>query len=252
MKIVMKNGQFFFGKKSNDFPNIFQFEISTLACFDSEVLHSKACIQLGFKLDSDLPIKHDGTKTLQQGLKNLLSSESPVEKNISLHCSDGQIVKCHKTILIARSEAFLPMVKDNNNVIKIKDFSSNAAKAFVAFLYTDEIPSREEDGAHRLIYDLFKMGDKYRVEYIKEKCERSLVLDTSVDMLPEVLVASFKFDAKELFNVTMKRVCDNLDLCQKMPEWDEVNKHNDLMNKILKFAVSGQKKKEYREYKSRR
>ena len=127
--------------------------------------------------------------------------------------------------------------------INIREFSSNVVEAFVKFLYTDEIPSTEaEFTKDRLIFDLFKMGDKYKVEILREKCEKSLIRETNVDMLPEVLVASFFCKSEALLDITMDRVCTNVDLCTKMPEWDEVTKHPEVMTKMFTFSVKNRKR----------
>jgi hypothetical protein len=75
-------------------------------------------------------------------LKSLWYDEG--SKDFSIICNDGEIIKVHKFVLIARSKVYCNMFKsinDNDKLIKIEDFSERSSitlKIFYKYLYYDE------------------------------------------------------------------------------------------------------------------
>eukprot|EP00092_Neocalanus_flemingeri_P022973 GFUD01024905.1.p1 GENE.GFUD01024905.1~~GFUD01024905.1.p1 ORF type:complete len:298 (+),score=60.61 GFUD01024905.1:42-935(+) len=94
----------------------------------------------------------------------------------------GEVFKCHKTILCARSTVFKKMLSGEtfenlNRVVTIEDASAEAVKEMLKYIYTGEIP----DKLDVVELDLLHLATKYLLDTLKLACGESIVsnLDNS-------------------------------------------------------------------------
>ncbi|GBM74413.1 hypothetical protein AVEN_203872-1 [Araneus ventricosus] len=74
--------------------------------------------------------------------------------------------QAHKAVLRARSSELTGMLKDNPESIELGNYRDGIVRRFLQFLYTDSV----EDLYCQVAIDLYKMADKFKVEFLKKKC----------------------------------------------------------------------------------
>lgn len=87
---------------------------------------------------------------------------------------EGQSIMAHKSVLAHHSEVFRSMLtldtkERNEGIIEITDTDASSFKAFIKYLYTNEI-----DSIHSLADDLIILADKYDVVSLRRECENYL------------------------------------------------------------------------------
>lgn len=93
-------------------------------------------------------------------------------KDIKLVIGNSSVL-AHKLVLATRSKVFRSMFTHNTrenqrNTIEMNDVSSKAVKAFIKYLYVEEVDVLEE------VDTLLMLADKYDVQCLKRRCENYL------------------------------------------------------------------------------
>lgn len=114
---------------------------------------------------------HDNTKRQWDWLSGIYQDDS--FKDVKFLIGD-QIIMAHKSVLAFHSEVFRSMLtldteERKKGVIQIKDCNAPAFKAFIKYLYTEEIDNIED-----VADDLLVLGDKYDVQCLRKRCEKYL------------------------------------------------------------------------------
>lgn len=114
-------------------------------------------------------------------------------------------VKAHKFILASRSPVFEAMffglMKETNQVIKLEDVSSDTFRAFLRFLYTDDV-----DLNFQVAEELVYTAHKYRVTKCVEICSNFLLDNINDDNALKYLQIATLLDLSDLEAAAIKHI----------------------------------------------
>lgn len=153
-------------------------------------------------------VEHDGTSRYSRKL-------FPELYDVVIETEDGRKLRCHKCILVARSEYFHSMF--------VSDWIESAGSGFLRlpvthdvlevvldYLYTDEVDDAQKmadvDFAGRVLI----VADQLLLKRLKTICESALANMVTLKNVAELLQFSFTYRAEQLQNVCMEFVCINL------------------------------------------
>jgi len=169
----------------------------------------------------------------------------PELSDISIACKDGNTLPVHKFILSAFSPIFRAMFSHDNFIenlegsITIDDFEPNIVKAFVSFLYTQNVPYNSN-------YEkLFLIADKYKVKSLGKHCLKVLMKDITTKNACRLLMRMKEFDMlseKELVNPVIGFLYRHLSQCRLEPEYKGIRADAELLGLILDQSIAGQKR----------
>lgn len=111
---------------------------------------------------------------------------------------DNKLIHAHKIILKIRCEHFRSMFQDpweeaSKDTVEITQFSYTVYRAFLQYLYTDEV-----DLAPSNAIGLLDLANSYFEQQLKRHCERIIKRGITVDNAAVLYAAAIKFEAKEL------------------------------------------------------
>jgi hypothetical protein len=156
--------------------------------------------------DTDLtgsPTSGSRGQNLLSDLSSLLNySLHLIDPDITLIAKDGS-VRCHKFILIARSDVFRAMFDHDcderrTGTITMIDATADVLRELVHFLTSDEVRNMNK---HAI--DLFVLADKYNITKLKHDCETHISQnvndETSIRLLDLCRTIRSKVIEKSLF-----------------------------------------------------
>lgn len=143
-------------------------------------------------------------------------------------CNNEQSIRCHKCILIARSEYFRNMfmgswVESNSAKIQLP-IDLDLAQIIIDYLYSDEIQmewihsnsssstsikSRNERETE-VLFNIFILSDQLLVERLKNLCEFKLTNLVNLKNVAEILEFSNEYEARQLKEFCMEFISCNL------------------------------------------
>lgn len=134
--------------------------------------------------------------------------ESRIQTDVTIKTNDKEI-KCHKFVLL-RSDVFgamlnSGMMETQEGIIEITDIDHNVLEELIRYLYCDEIPEINE-----MALDLMMAGDKYQIKDLVDSCAKHLMTHLTLENFSDVLITADLLNMKELKDVTIKFINDNL------------------------------------------
>ncbi|KAL3201432.1 hypothetical protein MRX96_012479 [Rhipicephalus microplus] len=113
-------------------------------------------------------------------------------------CVEGRIIHVHKAVLKIRCEHFrsmfqAPWDEDEKDTIDVTTFPYAVYKAFLQYLYTDEVDLPPEDAI-----GLLDLANSYCEAQLKRHCERIIMHGVLVENVAMLYAAAIKFEAKDL------------------------------------------------------
>mmetsp|Transcript_9778 Transcript_9778/g.8611 ORF Transcript_9778/g.8611 Transcript_9778/m.8611 type:complete len:109 (-) Transcript_9778:53-379(-) len=88
-----------------------------------------------------------------------------------------------------------PMREGYEDSIVIEDVTYDCFKAFLQFLYTDEVPAlREKDIDVEMVIELMSIADQYLVNQLKILCEKTIERNIKVKNVIFMLNEAYKRD----------------------------------------------------------
>ena len=167
--------------------------------------------------------------------------------DVTITCKHGQALYAHKAILAAKSQVKLSNVPERRCIhllagndhfciclfqyfrnmfstnfkenrsgeVKIGDFDVKTMRSLITYLYTDNIPTDEQE----LDIELMKASDLYGELALKLACESAVIKRLNLDEALKILVISFKHEAPDLKRATLALVCDHIEFVKEMDEW---------------------------------
>ncbi|CAE7331339.1 BPM1 [Symbiodinium pilosum] len=158
-------------------------------------------------------------------------------------CSDvqfmiqGEVINAHSPVLCARSEVFeaqltTGMKESVSKVIEITDCDLATFKAFLQFIYTDNLASADElcsstneddDSTSKLsrVQALLAVSHKYQVVRLQLWCEMQLCKELTASAVCGILCQAHLHQAKELEKACLNYIKDNMAEVVKMPSYAE-------------------------------
>lgn len=122
-------------------------------------------------------------------------------KDCELHTNDGEILKCHKVLLLARLPIFEGMFSRNMGasrsfIVKIPDFNKQTMNQLLRFVYNLPIENLNE-----IAHDLILVSEQYQNEALKRICIGSLIeILNKENVLRSLIIASETNGTESLFH----------------------------------------------------
>lgn len=113
-------------------------------------------------------------------------------------CVEGKIIYAHKAILKIRCDHFRSMFQspwdeDEKDTVDVATHSYNVYKAFLEYLYTDQVDLSPEDAI-----GLLDLSNYYCESQLKRHCERIIRHGIMVENVAMLYAAAIKYDGKDL------------------------------------------------------
>ncbi|CAL1284116.1 unnamed protein product [Larinioides sclopetarius] len=131
----------------------------------------------------------------------------------------------HKAVLRARSSELAEMLKANPEAITLDNYRDDIIRRFLLFLYTDCV----EDLYCQVAIDLYKMANKYKVEFLKKKCSRFLEKNCDAKNVSQLLLLADNFQDLPLKIHFMKYIVAHDEEVFNTDEWQEFVDNNWLL-----------------------
>ena len=147
--------------------------------------------------------KRSITDNLRQAFDDVATSDLTIDV-------EGKSIYVHKAILKLRSQYFNTMFQkqradNSHSAIKHEQFCYNVYRTFLEYLYTDEIHLAEEN-----IHELLELAVTYSDSVLRDRCIRLSKSGIKIDNVVSLYSISIKHDLKELEQLCMNFVVNNL------------------------------------------
>uniref|UniRef100_A0A0K0FI14 Speckle-type POZ protein (inferred by orthology to a human protein) n=1 Tax=Strongyloides venezuelensis TaxID=75913 RepID=A0A0K0FI14_STRVS len=200
------------------------FEIFYLFCDDEYVADVSEATHIGGPLNIFL-----------NGMSKMLNSSEYFDCVIKVRDSE---INVHKCIIATGSEVLRSTLKNQStehksNVIEINDFSLEAVKEMVSYLYTGRSPKINE-----IAIEMLEIAEKYKLEGLKMIAAESLFKILSVKNVCEYLEKSELCSAEILKEFCIRYIYLNAEEVVKSEKWKRIfNLYPLLVARILNVAV---------------
>lgn len=135
---------------------------------------------------------------------------------------DGEKIKAHKTVLLARSAYFTTMFNSDmretaSGEIEVPDVDPDAFRGLLEYLYGGVRPKSMD----KIAMNLFVIADKYGLMNLRDICESSIISNLGAGTVVDALVLADKYDREELLSRAKVVFKANLNLVQRSKECRE-------------------------------
>uniref|UniRef100_A0A0E0MHF7 BTB domain-containing protein n=1 Tax=Oryza punctata TaxID=4537 RepID=A0A0E0MHF7_ORYPU len=210
-----------------------------------ENLDKSPCIKDdGFTIRCDITVEGPpfvvGVKPSALGwhLGDLLGDTETADVSVDVGVGGGEeTFAAHRYVLAARSlvfkaQLFGPMKVDNGAAIRVDDMHADVFRAFLHFIYTDELPPGEMDGddASIMAQHLLVAADKYDLPRLKLICENKLSMSLDVGTAATTLALAEQHGCHDLKEVVLRFI--------KLPSNMEAVKCSDGFKHLLESCPS--------------
>jgi len=140
--------------------------------------------------DQSLPVQND--------LLKLLENQTNADVTFSVQ---GEKIKAHKLILLARSEYFANMFKSEmveniTNEVEVPDVDPLVFKGLLEYLYSGKPPKN----LYKISLDLLVVADKYGMDEVKDLCMKNLYDRVSDKNVVDALLVAHKLGNEDLMS----------------------------------------------------
>ncbi|XP_047125395.1 inhibitor of Bruton tyrosine kinase isoform X1 [Hydra vulgaris] len=172
-----------------------------------------------------------------QKLKNL--------SDVTIKCCDGVTIKCHKCILVVRSEYFQNMLSNEwlESSFVNMNIPSNILLPILNFIYTDE-PWKNVPDDINYIGEVMVCADHFLLVRLKQICELSLAKKVSLKNAPELFQFACNFNSSQLKEFLAEFISLNLAYYLEARLLEDIDlEHLKELSIVYKKMVSGMKER---------
>lgn len=178
-----------------------------------------------------LSVDGDDYLTVAQSLKK--EFDSPEISDLKF-LVDGKCIYVHKALLKIRCEHFRALLNETDeDVIEIHQFSYLVYRAFLEYLYTDNINLPPEDAI-----GLLDLATFYRETRLKRLCQETIKRGISEENAITLLSAAVKYEARDLEEFCFKFCVNHLTAVTQTQAFADMD-HDLLKNFISKASRYG-------------
>ena len=175
------------------------------------------------------------TDNLRQAFDDVVTSD------LTIHVG-GKYIYVHKAILKLRSKYFRSMFQEqcaenNQSVIEHEQFSYHVYRAFLEYLYTDQIHLRAEN-----IHELLDLAVTYSDSVLRDRCIPLLKSGVKIGNVVSIYSTSIKHDLKELEQFCVKFVMNNFNSMVQTLQTSEFSKQDAFTTQSLIKAAKAFKR----------
>ncbi|GAB6029092.1 RCC1 and BTB domain-containing protein 2 [Chamberlinius hualienensis] len=151
---------------------------------------------------------------------------------------EGKFVHVHKAILKIRCEHFRSMfqdhwAEDSKEVVEIKQFTYAVYRAFLQYLYTNEVDLSPHDAI-----GLLDLANSYCEYQLKRQCQQMIKRGITVENAALLYAASIKYEAKDLEEFCFRFAVNHLTAVVQTEAFSQLDEST-IKGFILKAAVEG-------------
>lgn len=152
-----------------------------------------------------------------------------------------QSLMAHKCVVAASSSVFKEALEQDKGITtividKVVDFKT--IKAFVKYLYTHEIDNIEENASGLLVAAIL-----YKVESLKEKCERYICRNLDASNVVDYMILSYVNSLDNLGNAALNGLLlYYLDAVERSGDLKKLNEYPRFANSIMSYVNDHKKK----------
>ncbi|XP_076633725.1 RCC1 and BTB domain-containing protein 1-like isoform X1 [Colletes latitarsis] len=196
-----------------------------------------ACVRYAWPSVMHRPLVLDNTweGNLIDDLKEAF--DDPATSDLTIQVQEKAIC-VHKSILKIRCHYFRTMFQDhwienNQNIIKHEQFSYDVYKAFLKYLYTDEIvlpPGNE--------LELLHLADAYSEDQLKRRCIQMIKQEMTIMNVMFLYSTAVKYNEKELEECSFTFALSRMTSVVQTPNFAKLDETT-VKNFIIKAAQAG-------------
>lgn len=157
------------------------------------------------------PITHIATPPLSAPpsyMASLFGQKSLADVTIVL--SNRRKLDAHRVVLAMRSDVFKSMLssrmaESNTNQIVIDDCEPKTVRAFIQYLYTDQLPANSSED---MLSQLLGMANKYQVPALEQACIGPIRRKLNSDNVLEILELATLYGASDLRRAALDHLAD--------------------------------------------
>ncbi|KAM3935649.1 RCC1 and BTB domain-containing protein 2 isoform 1-T1 [Leptodactylus fuscus] len=143
---------------------------------------------------------------------------------------DEKYIHVHKVLLQIRCEHFRSFLHDSNeDVIEMNQFSYPVFRAFLEYLYTDNISISPEDAI-----GLLELATLYRENRLKQLCQQTIKQGICEENAVVLLSAAVKYDAQDLEDFCFRFCINHMTMVTQTDAF--ANMDNDLLKIFINKA----------------
>uniref|UniRef100_A0A1E1WJI1 BTB domain-containing protein n=1 Tax=Pectinophora gossypiella TaxID=13191 RepID=A0A1E1WJI1_PECGO len=244
MNIDKKNGIVYLPKDLKELQFSKQKEMSqnyitTYSFTDLDVdalMDRKLYIAISFSDIEDKGIKQEVIDHVKVNHDFSILMTDPICTDFVIESADGDKFRVHKVLLLAHSEVFKAMLKEDtaesqNNYVKLVDVCTDDLRGILEFVYTGTI--KDIDAAN--FFNLLMLADQYNLKGLRELAQYTLSQQLCTDNALEVLVVADMYNSDILKQTTLKFIKKNV-ASLKSSTFKEI-KNADLIRELCEYIV---------------
>lgn len=184
-----------------------------------------------------IPMKLDISDTSRVNDSLQQAFDDPVTSDLKI-CVEGKVINVHKAILKIRCEHFRSMFQshweeDEKGTVNISQFTYAVYRAFLQYLYTDDVDLPPEDAI-----GLLDLANSYCETQLKRHCERIIRYGISIENVAMLYAAAIKYEAKELEEFCFRFALNHLTAVAQTEAFNKLDETT-VKNFICKAAQQG-------------
>ncbi|XP_025067554.1 RCC1 and BTB domain-containing protein 2 isoform X2 [Alligator sinensis] len=178
-----------------------------------------------------LSVEPDDHLTVAQSLKKEFDNPETADLKFLV---DGKYIHVHKVLLKIRCEHFRSILSNNDDeIIEMSEFPYPVYRAFLEYLYTDNISLPPEDAI-----GLLDLATLYRENRLKKLCQQTIKQGICEENAIALLSAAVKYEAQDLEEFCFRFCINHLTVVTQTQGFAEMD-HDLLKNFISKASRVG-------------
>uniref|UniRef100_A0A8U7M189 RCC1 and BTB domain containing protein 2 n=2 Tax=Corvus TaxID=30420 RepID=A0A8U7M189_CORMO len=177
-----------------------------------------------------LSVEPDDHLTVAQSLKKEFDNPETADLKFLV---DGKYIHVHKVLLKIRCEHFRSILNNDDEIIEMSEFSYPVYRAFLEYLYTDNIRLPPEDAI-----GLLDLATLYRENRLKKLCQQTIKQGICEENAIALLSAAVKYEAQDLEEFCFRFCINHLTVVTQTQGFAEMD-HDLLKNFISKASRVG-------------
>eukprot|EP00106_Octopus_bimaculoides_P016613 XP_014784055.1 PREDICTED: inhibitor of Bruton tyrosine kinase-like [Octopus bimaculoides] len=161
--------------------------------------------------------------------------------DVTIKCSDSKDqFKCHKCVLIARSEYFRSMFscvwRETSASTLTLSFPADVLEIFLWYLYTNDIPNLKDC---ILLQEILAKAEETLLVDLKHLCEIQIIRAINMNNIFDLLRFAMIYSAENLQKTCLQGICDNITHFLELRLLDPIEE--EVMYEISKFYKANSK-----------
>lgn len=194
-----------------------------------------ACCATPSVMWKPITVSCDKGTSVIESLSNAFDDQTHSDLTIMVQ---GRPIYVHKAILKIRCNYFRSMFQehwqeDNSSVLELSQFSYPVYKAFLQYLYTDQVDLPPENAL-----ELLDLASAYCEVHLKQQCEKIITQGITIENAAMLYSTAIAYQAKELEEFCFKFALNHMTAIIESPGFNSLDEST-VKNFIRKAAKAG-------------